>query len=194
MGGVSTARIIAGIVACLVVWRTGLLQTTVMLPVTVVRGVLSPLTAAQDGVEPFSIAGGVLNVTKDHMQMAQLFDDFLHSPGIDPKLEEHFRLFLARQRIRAHPTLETALDWLLQLYWIILPIVAFSIMCNMGNHKAETATSPSTQNLAFGGNGSRAPRSGAASSTQGTISVRTPAQHDRSAHPLGRSTVLKRAT
>lgn len=24
---------------------------------------------------------------------------------------------------RTHPTLETALDWLLQLYWIILPIV-----------------------------------------------------------------------
>lgn len=27
---------------------------------------------------------------------------------------------------RTHPTLETALDWLLQLYWIILPIVVRS--------------------------------------------------------------------
>lgn len=34
------------------------------------------------------------------MQMAQLFDDFLHSPGIDPQIEEYFRLFLTRQQIR----------------------------------------------------------------------------------------------
>ena len=134
------------------------------------------------------------------LQMAELIGDFLRSPGIDPLVEEHFRAFLARQRIRcahadvqgmpaghapvrqlvlpswfrclivrdtlpvsgAHfckshafwdakppsnniirgqrgrpllplstianscrsfPRLETALDWLLQLYWIILPIV-----------------------------------------------------------------------
>lgn len=44
-------------------------------------------------------------------------------------------------------------------------VQAFSIMCNMGNQKVETASpttqtaaSPTTQNLAFGGNGSRAPR------------------------------------
>lgn len=34
--------------------------------------------------------------------MAELFDDFLHSPGIDPQMEEHFRAFLARQRIRCY--------------------------------------------------------------------------------------------
>lgn len=76
MGGMTAARAIAAIAACLVLWRTGLLQATVMLPVTVVRGVLSPLKPAQDGVEPFSIAGGVLNVTKDHMQVVQNLTTF----------------------------------------------------------------------------------------------------------------------
>lgn len=32
--------------------------------------------------------------------MAVLVEDFLHSPGIDPQVETHFRTFLARQRVR----------------------------------------------------------------------------------------------
>ena len=34
------------------------------------------------------------------MQMAVLVEDFLHSPGIDPQVEAHFRSFLAHQRVR----------------------------------------------------------------------------------------------
>jgi hypothetical protein len=91
-------------------------------------------------------------------QMAVLVEDFLHSPGIDPQVEAHFRSFLAHQRVRcaqagvhirmvtcschqrsespalwrhtltdvhhvcrSFPKLETTLDWVLQLYWVILP-------------------------------------------------------------------------
>jgi len=32
--------------------------------------------------------------------VAKLVEDFVHSPGIDPELETHFRTFLARQRVR----------------------------------------------------------------------------------------------
>lgn len=71
MGGVTAVCSIVSIAVCLVVWRAGMLQATVMLPLLVVRGVLSLLKPAEDGVDPFSIAGGVLNVTKDHTQVAQ---------------------------------------------------------------------------------------------------------------------------
>lgn len=44
------------------------------------------------------------------LQMAELIGDFLRSPGIDPLVEEHFRAFLARQRIRcAHADVQEGL-------------------------------------------------------------------------------------
>ena len=99
--------------------------------------------------------------------MAVLVEDFLHSPGIDPQVEAHFRSFLAHQRVRCQrllamsvmrcsiwhmsvqamcsdqfvdvhcvrrsfPKLETTLDWVLQLYWVILPALVRSYRCRSG--------------------------------------------------------------
>mmetsp|Transcript_13811 Transcript_13811/g.41737 ORF Transcript_13811/g.41737 Transcript_13811/m.41737 type:complete len:226 (+) Transcript_13811:230-907(+) len=172
MGGVTAFRAIASTAALLVMWRTGLLQTLLLLPFTIIRGILSPYWSRAELQDTSSVAGAVLNVTTDHKQMAELFDDFLHSPGIDPQMEEHFRAFLARQRIRSFPRLETALDWLLQLYWIILPIVVFSMLCNMTNKKATDDTPPpSPVGQALLSHGPR--RAGSAGSSRGAGGVAT---------------------
>ena len=59
----------AGLAAVIVLWRTGLLQGILMMPFSVIRGILSPLVTSPDRAESESIAGAVLNITTDHNQV-----------------------------------------------------------------------------------------------------------------------------
>jgi hypothetical protein len=133
------------LVAALLVWRTGWLQALLLLPVTLLRSAWAILFN-QAPEDAGSIRAALFNITTDSKKMAVLVEDFLRSPGIDPQVEAHFRSFLAHQRVRSFPKLETTLDWVLQLYWVILPALVFSMMCNM-MAKKQPASSESGESL-----------------------------------------------
>jgi hypothetical protein len=130
MARATPLRILAALVGAVFLWRTGWLQAALLSPLTVLTGAWSLLFAARPE-DSDSITAAIFNVTTDYKKVAKLVEDFMHSPGIDPELEVHFRTFLARQRIRSFPKLETTLDWLLQLYWVFLPALVFSMLCNV---------------------------------------------------------------
>ncbi len=67
--GINAFRATIGAAALFVAWRTGLLQAVLLLPLTIVRGVLSPLVSRPEPRDADSIAGAVLNVTTDHKQV-----------------------------------------------------------------------------------------------------------------------------
>lgn len=141
MARTSLLRGIVLLLAAVFAWRAGLLQAVLLSPVTLLRGAWG-LLFSQAPEDADSVKAAILNVTTDYKKIASLVEDFLHSPGIDPQVETHFRTFLSRQRVRSFPKLETTLDWVLQLYWVILPALVFSMMCNM-MAKRQPATSDS---------------------------------------------------
>lgn len=60
--------------------------------------------------------GSSLIALWSEVQMASLVEDFLHSPGIDPQVETHFRTFLSRQRVRCHQ-LHCSMNDYEAVYW-----------------------------------------------------------------------------
>lgn len=138
MGRITPLRLVAALLVFIVAWRTGLSKALLSLPLKL-AGALWQLRFPAVEPDTDSLTAAIINITTDSKQTCKLIEEFMHSPGIDPQVEVHFRSFLARQRSRSFPRLEQSLEWLLRVYWVILPAVVFSMLCNMMSRRTAGA-------------------------------------------------------
>lgn len=80
-----------------------------------------------------SLKAAILNVTGDFNELSFLIQDFLRSPGVDPAVEASFRQYLAHRAGRSHPSLESALDWILAAYKFAFPFLVISLVAKLGS-------------------------------------------------------------
>ncbi|CAL8464561.1 g4096 [Coccomyxa elongata] len=87
-----------------------------------------------------SLNAAIRNVTGDFDQLADIVKDFFSQR--DPEAEERFRLFLEEKAHRSHAKLERALDWLLAIYKVALPILICMLMARGSNGKDDDTERP----------------------------------------------------
>lgn len=103
------------------------------------------LKCAHD-VAAFAVCAACAKVSHpSSLQLSSIVQDFLHSPGVDPSVERHFRDYLAIRSRSSNPRLESALNWTLFFYTVAAPFVALSLLSKLVGGSSASGREPLVQ-------------------------------------------------